>query len=123
MRRPAEGGFVTIQYLLVVALSLMLVVVLTNLVVFQYGRGVVRAALDEGVRAGVRATAGVAECEDRARDVLADLLGGAMGAGVALACSDDGRRVRATADVEFAGWSPAVPDWRFVAEAESVRTP
>lgn len=123
MPRPGDGGFVTIQYLAVVALSLGLVVVLLNLIVFQYGRGVVRAALDEGVRAGARATAGAAECEARAQDVLKDLLGGAMGEGVSLACSDDGWRVRASANVVFQGWSPAVPDWRFIAEAASARTP
>lgn len=122
--RPAgrrEGGFVTVQYVAVVGLSLVFVVLLTNLVVFQYGRGVVRAALDEGVRAGTRATAGAAECEARAGDVLADLLGGAMGTGVRLACTDDGVHVRATADVVFTSWAPGVPDWRFGARAQARR--
>lgn len=116
-----DRGFVTVQYVAVVGLSLLLVVALTNVVVFQYGRGVVRAALDEGARAGVRTTAGVPECEARAGDVLADLLGGAMGAGVTLACTDDGVLLRATAEVVFVGWLPAVPDWAFTAEASAVR--
>lgn len=116
-----EHGFVTVQYVAVVGLSLVFVVVLLNLVVFQYGRGVVRAALDEGVRAGARATAGESECEARAGDVLADLLGGAMGSGVTLRCTDNGSHLHATADVVFVGWLPAVPDWRFTAEAASVR--
>lgn len=120
MRHP-QGGFVTVQYIAVVGLSLVFVVALVNVVVFQYGRGVVRAALDEGVRAGARATAGVAECESRAGDVLADLLGGAMGDGVDIGCTDQGTHLRATADVVFVGWLPAVPDWRFTAEAVSVR--
>ncbi|HVM00774.1 MAG TPA: hypothetical protein VM324_15905 [Egibacteraceae bacterium] len=119
----AEGGFVTVQYVAVVGLSLLFVVMLANLVVFQYGRGVVRAALDEGARAGTRTTAGAAECEARAGDVLADLLGGAMGAGVRLRCADDGDLVRASADVVFVGWLPAVPDWRFTAEATASRRP
>lgn len=116
-----DHGFVTIQYVAVVGLSLLAVVALVNLVVFQYGRGVVRAALDEGARAGARATAGAAECEARAGDVLADLLGGAMGTGVALACTDEGDTLRATADVVFAGWLPTVPDWAFTVEATAVR--
>ncbi|MEX2619135.1 MAG: hypothetical protein WD250_02840 [Egibacteraceae bacterium] len=116
-----EGGFITAQYMAVAGFSLLFVVALVNLVVFQYGRGVVRAALDEGVRAGARATAGVAECEARAGDVLADLLGGAMGTGVALACTDEGDTLRATADVVFVGWLPAVPDWAFTVEAAAVR--
>lgn len=119
--RPADGGFVTVASVAVTGLSLLFVVALVNIVVFQYGRGVVRAALDEGVRAGARATAGVGECEARAGDVLADLLGGAMGAGVQLACTDDGAVLRAAADVTFVGWLPAVPDWRFTAEATAVR--
>lgn len=116
-----DRGFVTVQYVAVTGLSLLLVVVMVNLVVFQYGRGVVRAALDEGVRAGARATAGSEECEARARDVLADLLGGAMGAGVTLRCTDTGSTLQATADVVFHGWLPSVPDWRFSAEASAVR--
>lgn len=119
--RGRDSGFVTVQYVAVVGLSLVLVVVLTNLVVFQYGRGVVRAALDEGVRAGARASAGAAECEARAGDVLADLLGGAMGTGVRVVCTDDGDVLRATADVAFAGWLPAVPDWAFTVQATAVR--
>src|SRR6266705_2065800 len=48
------GGFVTAQFVVVVALSLVFFVFLCNAVVFMYGRGVVRAALEEGVRAGGR---------------------------------------------------------------------
>lgn len=116
-----EHGFVTVTHVAVVGLSLVVVVMLANLSVFQYGRGVVRAALDEGARAGARATAGVPECEARADDVLADLLGGAMGSGVRTWCTDEGDLLRASADVTFAGWLPTVPDWRFSLEAAAVR--
>ena len=102
-------------------LTLLLVVLVANLVVFSYGRGVVRAALDEGVRAGARVTASAVTCEQRAREVLGDLLGGAMGREVAIACADGVDRVTATADVRFAGWLPAVPDWSFRAAATARR--
>jgi len=49
------GGFVTTQFVLAVALSLVLFVMLCNVIVYQYARGVVRAALDEGVRTASRA--------------------------------------------------------------------
>lgn len=114
-----DGGFVTVQYVAVASLSLLFVVAMVNLVVFQYGRGVVRAAVDEGVRAGARSRAAVAECHDRANDVLGDLLGGAMGAGVTVRCDQAGEMLQVTADVVFAGWLPAVPDWRFRVEAST----
>jgi hypothetical protein len=114
---------VTAQLVVAIGLSLVLMATLANLLVLQYGRGVVRAALDEGVRAGSRADAGAAECERRARAALADLLGGAMGAGVRLRCSADETTVTAQADVAFRGWAPGVPDWRFTARALAVREP
>lgn len=115
------GGFVTIQFVAVAGLSLLLVVVLANVVVFGYGRGVVRAALDEGVRAGSRVDAGAAECLERAQGVLDDLLAGPLGDGVAVACSDDGGFVRAEATVRFAAWLPPVPDWSFTLAATAVK--
>ena len=93
---------------------------LANLIVFQYGRGVVRAAVDEGARVGSRASAGADDCEARARDVVADLLGGAMGEGVALSCSVKGGFVTARADVAFPAWLPPVPDWSFSLSATAV---
>ena len=48
----SDRGMATVQYVVTAGLSLLLFVAFANLIVFQYGRGVVRAALDEGVRAG-----------------------------------------------------------------------
>ncbi len=116
-----EDGFLTVQFVAAVGLSMLMLVALANLVAFQYGRGVVRAALDEGVRSGARASAGIAECEARARSVLDGLLGGAMGDGVMLRCTDDGATVAATAEVTFPGWTPMVPPWSFEVSAVSHR--
>lgn len=111
----------TIQFVMASALALVLVTGMANLVLFHYARGVVRAALDEGVRAGARAPAAASECEHRAGAVVRDLLGGPMGDGVAITCAASMRHVRAVADATFHGWSPMVPDWSFTARATSIR--
>lgn len=120
-RRRREGGFVTIETLAAIALSFALLAVVANLLTFQYARGVVRAALDEGVRAGARLGGGAAACEQRAADVLGDLLGGPLGAGVAVGCAEGALLVSAEATVRLLAWAPLVPDWTFSARAEAVR--
>ena len=105
-------GFATIQYVLGVALSLVLLVLIANLLVDVYARGAVRDALDEGVRAAVPIDAPIAACEERARDVLSDLVRPAVAA-VDLQCRRDGARVVADARVSMRSWLPLlVPDWR-----------
>jgi len=129
--RPAgEGGFVTLEYVLAVGLSMLVLVVMANFIVFQYGRGVVRAAVDQGVRAGSRAGsqagARVSTCEQAAQQVLDDLLGGgrgSMGRGVSIACSEAGGRLDANARGRFASWLRAVPDWSFTSTATAVVEP
>ena len=108
------------QYLAAAGLSLLVVAAVANLLVFSYGRGVVRAALDEGVRAGSRATASAAECQARVAGVLSDLLSGALGRHVSARCSRSDATVSATADVTFRAWAPFVPDWSFTVRAEAV---
>ncbi len=58
-----ESGFVTVQWMLAVAISLIVFTFLANLMLVMYTKGVVRAALDEGVRSGSRAAATVADAE------------------------------------------------------------
>ena len=102
-----DKGFVSVSVLMAIAVSTVLLVWIVNVIAMQYGRGVVRAALDEGARAG--ATAGVAACEQAAADVLDQLLAG-MRDGVEIACVDAGTRIEATAIVHFDGWVPEIPD-------------
>lgn len=120
-RRAEEDGAVTIQYVWGAALSLVFLVLIVNLVAFQYGRGVVRGALDEGVRIGSRATAAAAECRVRAAQVLDQLLGGPLGDGVTVDCQVQGDVVVATADGEFRSWIALVPDHRFSMRAVAVK--
>ncbi len=118
-----QDGFLTIQHLLAVGLSLVLLASLANLLVFSYGRGVVRAALDEGVRAGSRAGASLTECEARARAVLGDLLSGSLGEGVEVRCARRDTTVTAQATAAFPAWAPLVPSWSFTSTAEAVAEP
>ena len=113
----------TIQALLVYVIALAAFVWLLQLAVFTYGRGVVRAALDEGARAGSKVTDSIDRCQDRAAETMSGLLAGTMGEGVVIACDDDGERVLAHAEVRFAAWAPAMPDWTFSITATSRRTP
>ena len=76
---PRDGGFVTAQFVVVVALSLLFFTMMANVIVFMYGRGVVRAALEEGVRAGSPARASAATCQRAARETMRSLLGGSLG--------------------------------------------
>jgi hypothetical protein len=114
----------TAQYVAATAFSLLAFVMLANFIVFLYARGVVRAAVDEGARAGGRFGAGEAECETRAADVLGDLLGGALGSDVQISCYEAwGEQVmRVQASVVLHGWIPGLtPDWSFTLEAQSVK--
>lgn len=124
----AEGGFATIQFVFATGLALLFLVLVANVIVFQYGRGVVRAAMDEAARAGSLAVGSDAErvraCGVRADDVLDDLLGGPLGDDVAVSCSVDRSGpvpvVTARADVAFQSWVDPVPDWSFTATAVAV---
>jgi hypothetical protein len=118
--RTDASGFLTIQFVLVVAFTLLLLVLAANLIAWQYGRGVVRAALDEGARAGARLPVDAAICEQRARDAVGDLLGGTMGDGVDIRCWIDAGTVVAEADVTFSSWVDPVPDWSFTTRAIAV---
>ena len=115
----SERGMATPQFVLAAGLSLLLFVAFANLIVFQYGRGVVRAALDEGVRAGAPLGAVLSDCQERVDSFIGDLLGGEMGRGVEAQCGLDGNLVVANATVRFEGW--VVPDWEFQLAATAVK--
>lgn len=112
----------TVQYVVATALSLIVFVMMANFIVFLYARGVVRAAVDEGARAGSRFGATASECDSRARDVLGDLLAGRLGRDVSVRCQADPDEMRASVHVTLHGWLPVlVPDWSFTLEARSVK--
>jgi hypothetical protein len=121
--QSGEDGMTTVQYVAATAFSLIVFVMMANFIVFLYARGVVRAAVDEGARAGGRFGATSAECEARARDVLGDLLAGRLGSDVSVRCdSPNVDEMHATVDVTLHGWLPGlVPDWTFTLDARSVK--
>jgi hypothetical protein len=123
--RPARraGGFVTTQFVLAAAFSLLLFVMLCNAIVDQYGRGVLRDALDEAVRSGSRAGGSAASCQRAAEEVRRSLLGGPVGAHVSLRCGMAGGRVQATASGYLASWLPLVPDFPVALSATAVKEP
>ena len=118
-----ECGAAAVSHTVAIVASMLIFVLCANVIVALYGRGVVRGALDEGVRAGARTTAGAAQCQAHVDDVLAQLLGGSFGDGVAARCAETTEAVTATADVVFAGWLPGVPDLRFRIAATATRHP
>lgn len=110
-----QRGSITLAHVYAVALSLLLFTVLTNLVVHQYGHGVLRAAVDEAARAGAR-TAGSeaaahAACQRSAARVREGLLGSRFGSDAAVWCEVTEEHVIATAAATFPGWLVLVPDW------------
>ena len=112
----------TVQYVAATAFSLIVFVMMANFIVFLYARGVVRAAVDEGARAGSRFGATTAECDSRARDVLGDLLAGRLGSDVNVQCESTDDEMHARAHVTLRGWLPGLtPDWTFTLGARSVR--
>lgn len=125
--RPSDGfdsdqaGMTTIQYVLGAALSMLVLVMLANFIVFLYARGVVRAAVDEGARTGGRSGATTTDCEVRASEVVGDLLGGALGDEVRLRCRHAADAMHADATVTLHGWLPMVPDWSFTLGARSAK--
>lgn len=120
-RRTGQAGFTLPAYLFGVTAVLVFFVLLIQFVVWQYGRGVVRAALDEGARAGAVASAEPRTCEYRAHDVLKDLLAGRLGQDVDLSCADEGDEIVARARVTFRSWLAPAPDWTFAVAATAVK--
>ena len=95
---------------------------MANFVVDLYARGVVRAAVDEGARAGAAIDASAADCERRARDVLGGLLGGGAGGPSRWRClRGDRGAMHAQAQVVLAGWVPGVPTWTFTVDGTVVK--
>jgi hypothetical protein len=95
--------------------------ILLNLIAIQYARGVVRAALDEGVRRAAPAPASVTDCYEGMSDVLEDLMAGPLGEEVTTSCVVAAGQVTAFAKARFAAWVPGVPDIAFDIEVRAVK--
>lgn len=121
-RAGRQRGAATVEMVLVVAFSMMVLVWFSNLIADGYARGVVRAALDEGARTGSRLSASTDECEARAQEVMRSLLGGTMGKGFRIQCTATPTEVRAHATGALRAWVPPVPDWNLDLTATAQRS-
>ena len=122
-RHVGDRGFTTIQYVIAVSWSLVLLVLVANLLVDIYARGAVRDALDDGVRAGAPVAASPAACEARAHEVVSGLVRGPL-LQAEVHCRESGALVVADANVTLRSWLPMlVPDWRMTLHAEALREP
>jgi hypothetical protein len=121
IERGSERGFITAQFMVVAALSMAFMALLLYLIALQYARGVLRAALDEGVRVGAPPAATESDCLQGTRRVLADLMAGPLGQDVTISCVFLDDRVVASAQGAFAGWFPGVPDVSFQIEVAGVK--
>jgi hypothetical protein len=106
-----DRGSITIAMTFAIGVIMLIVVQIANVVVFEFGRGAVRGAIDEGARIGARAAPGdeTIVCETIARDALNQLAAG-LGEGVTITCADNGTSVIATARVHFDGWLTSIAD-------------
>lgn len=106
-----DVGATFITLVMATGFVLILLTGIIQVLVFQYGKGTVRAALDEAARSGARSTSSVETCQTRAANVLDDLLGGEMGNQVQVTCTDVGDRIVVTAVVHFDGWFGSLTDY------------
>lgn len=111
----------TAQWVLVASFSMVFLAVLLNLVAVQYAHGVIRAALDEGIRRATPAPAGVGDCREGMDEVLEVLMAGTFGENIATSCVVTAGQVVASATASFASWVPGVPDLSFDVEVRGVK--
>ena len=105
-----ERGIAAAELAVGLIIALFAFATLLNGAFVVYGKGVVRAALHEGVRAGSTAPAGSAECNERIRAALDGMLGPHYRSGVQFSCTATDTRVVATADAHLRAFVPGVPD-------------
>lgn len=106
-----EQGAGVIGVIPLMALSLFLLVGFLNLAVDGVVMMASHSAVDQGVRAGARQDAAAeSACEDRARQVLANVLSGPAGSGAVVSCASDGETVTGRVHLELPAWIPLMGD-------------
>ena len=109
----------TIATMAAAGLAMAVFVMLANLVVIQYGRGVARSAVDEAVRRGSTFDGSVERCRDAGEAVLSDLLGGPVGSALSVECVISGRSIIARVDGPLRSITPFLPDTPVGAESSA----
>ena len=95
-------------------ISIVVLMAALNLIVDEYGKGAIRTAVDEAALAGSQQGAAggpVQACQAKAAEVMAGLLNGPFGKGVAITCSSDAAtgQVVATGTGSLPGWLTVIP--------------
>jgi len=95
------------------AITLVVFLAAINLIVDQYGKGVMRTAVDEAARTGsLQGAAGgpVAACQAKAAEVMSNLLSGPFGHDITINCTLQGDHIVAVASGSLPGWLRVVPN-------------
>ncbi len=126
MSNRSDDGFVTVTHVAAVALSLLLFTMFANLIVVQLQRATLRAAADQGVRAGSRSQSDLdadGACERAATSALDDLLGidSVIRRQFFASCTTRSGRVDAFVSGRSPAWLPISPDFRLDERAFAVR--
>lgn len=93
--------------MLLISFTMVLLLMTANIIAWQYGRGAVRAAVDESARYGAALGRDANDCQTHAFDMLRGangLLAGPMGDSVVVACSATTGVMTATATGAFEWW-------------------
>lgn len=120
-RLKDERGSTALASLVALAMSMALFVACLNVMAVMYAKGVLRGALDDGVRAAAIVGGARRDCEARINDALGDLLAGEMGSSVRFRCAVTSASVEAEASARFPGWLPGIPTANVRIEATAVR--
>jgi hypothetical protein len=115
-----ERGMTTLPTVTAASFALVAFLLLANLVLVQYGRGVARTAVDEAVRRSAVGGGNVEMCAGASTDVLSDLLGGPYGAGLVTRCWMTDGAMYGTVEGNLPALVPVLPDAAVVARAAAV---
>ena len=112
MIRRDERGNVALITTLAMLITLVVFMAATNLIVYSYGKGVLRTGVDEAARAGSAQGAlggPTAACQEKAAQVMTNLLPGPFGHGITISCVVSGGQVMAVASGTFRAWLRVIP--------------
>ncbi|MEX2654085.1 MAG: hypothetical protein WD532_03545 [Acidimicrobiia bacterium] len=115
-----EDGMATLPTVVAATFALATFVLLANLVLVQYARGVARTAVDEAVRRASVAAEPSSACAAALTEVLSDLLGGSFGAGLDPTCQVSEGVVVASITGVLPAILPAAPTFSIRAEASAL---
>jgi hypothetical protein len=115
-----EQGMTTLPTVVAASFALVMFVLLANLVLVQYARGVSRTAVDEAVRRAAVAAEPSSVCAAALSEVLSDLLGGSFGAALEPGCQVSDDVVVASVRGVVPAILPVIPSFGVRAEASAL---